>query len=545
MSSNFTNFNHNHSFSTANTSTILPNNQTRLETSTPHTDGYPPNPNKTRNDGFATGTTVPSLLPSNSSSTTTFNTLPPIMEGYVGTVPTSQQNTLFNVAMNNYQSHPIFGGTSQLSSQHQSVSPTENLATRRSYQRSQSAELLLAAAAKAEEIGSTDPLKYQEHMQMELLRQREQLQGSSNDGNVQLQNALHGESSIQEQQGELKSQQEINDNSQLLGSSISIVTPPTAPLPVHVPTQTAFDEADVTRNFNDTTNALSLSGSLAEAQSKRISHVYLDYAAVPDTIGFVRKKTGGVTKPFPEKLHQMLTDESMPHTDSSVIVSWLPHGRAFIVRKPKQFTTQIMPKYFRQTKLTSFQRQLNLYGFRRITQGPDAGAYYHELFLKGRPQLCMRMVRQKVKGTGHKQPTDVTTEPNFYNMPSVQSPPSVKSSGDQAVLPIARHVGNSNDNEQNENGKLSSAKTPVSENMSLTNSIALGQGVGDTGSLPMSPGFHAARLLKGMATAPVFQPMPALPQPLNSMNTSQSGISEIRMTSLHNRNQTMCQNSQG
>lgn len=140
-------------------------------------------------------------------------------------------------------------------------------------------------------------------------------------------------------------------------------------------------------------------------------HVYHDYSNFPDTIGFVRKKTGGVTQPFPEKLMEMLSREGQ---QSATIVSWLSHGRAFIVRKPKEFTNAIMPKYFRQTKLTSFQRQLNLYGFRRITQGADAGAYYHELFLRGRPQLCMRMNRQKVKGTGHKQPTDVHSEPNFY-----------------------------------------------------------------------------------------------------------------------------------
>jgi len=64
----------------------------------------------------------------------------------------------------------------------------------------------------------------------------------------------------------------------------------------------------------------------------------------------------------------------------------------------------------------------------RITQGPDGGAYYHELFLRGRPNLCARMVRQKVKGTGHKQPTDIASEPNFYAMPSVEPLPEAVAS---------------------------------------------------------------------------------------------------------------------
>jgi hypothetical protein len=44
-------------------------------------------------------------------------------------------------------------------------------------------------------------------------------------------------------------------------------------------------------------------------------------------------------------------------------------------------------KYFRHNKFASFQRQLNLYGFRKVTRGTDAGAYAHHCFRKGQPDL--------------------------------------------------------------------------------------------------------------------------------------------------------------
>eukprot|EP00934_Nitzschia_sp_Nitz4_P002717 Nitzschia sp. Nitz4//scaffold54_size114964//21447//22593//NITZ4_003838-RA/size114964-augustus-gene-0.1-mRNA-1//1//CDS//3329554312//2707//frame0 len=123
---------------------------------------------------------------------------------------------------------------------------------------------------------------------------------------------------------------------------------------------------------------------------------------------------GGVTIPFPEKLHFML--DSMEPQGTTDIVSWQPHGRCFVVHKPKEFVEQIMPRFFRQTKMTSFQRQLNLYGFCRLTAGPDRGGYYHELFLRGRTDLCSGMMRTRVKGNGSKAASSPATEPDFYSM---------------------------------------------------------------------------------------------------------------------------------
>lgn len=126
---------------------------------------------------------------------------------------------------------------------------------------------------------------------------------------------------------------------------------------------------------------------------------------------------GGVTVPFPVKLHLMLSrveEEGFGH-----IVSWQPHGRCFLVHKPKEFVDEIMPTFFRQSKLTSFQRQLNLYGFSRITAGRDRGGYYHELFLRNKLFLCQNMTRIRIKGTGIKGKANPSSEPDFYSMPPI------------------------------------------------------------------------------------------------------------------------------
>lgn len=94
---------------------------------------------------------------------------------------------------------------------------------------------------------------------------------------------------------------------------------------------------------------------------------------------------------FPTKLHDMLSREEFQD-----VIAWAPHGRSFRVLKPKAFESRVLTRYFRHGKYNSFMRQVNGWGFRRITQGPDFNSYYHEFFLRGLPHLCKRMRRGSV-----------------------------------------------------------------------------------------------------------------------------------------------------
>lgn len=120
---------------------------------------------------------------------------------------------------------------------------------------------------------------------------------------------------------------------------------------------------------------------------------------------------------FPMKLLEILDGAEVKGIAG--IISWKMHGRAFFIHNTKDFIERVMPLWFNQTSVRSFYRQLCLYGFKRLTQGCDKGAYYHELFLPGRPFLACRILRLKAKGT--RALPSPGTEPNFYAMPYVSA----------------------------------------------------------------------------------------------------------------------------
>jgi len=147
-----------------------------------------------------------------------------------------------------------------------------------------------------------------------------------------------------------------------------------------------------------------LAAQQQQAQQQQMSPAM---ASLPDAEPVATEKRKGRTGTFPQKLHQMLSDLEQQEGGTD-IASFLPHGRAFAIHDPKEFVKTVMPKYFRMSRFSSFQRQLNLYEFQRVTEGPNKGSYYHELFVKGRPMLCTHIKRNKIKSDN---PTNRVRDP--------------------------------------------------------------------------------------------------------------------------------------
>ena len=119
---------------------------------------------------------------------------------------------------------------------------------------------------------------------------------------------------------------------------------------------------------------------------------------------------------FPEKLYNMLElADAQGFGPSSNAISWLPNGRAFTVRDITVFVESIVPLFFRQSKMRSFAKQLNLWGFKRLNTRDSSHTYCHECFVRGSPEELRFIIRVKIKSKSNatqKKPADLQLEVN-------------------------------------------------------------------------------------------------------------------------------------
>ena len=97
-----------------------------------------------------------------------------------------------------------------------------------------------------------------------------------------------------------------------------------------------------------------------------------------------------IVPPFVAKLASMLNN-----TMYSEYVAWSEDGKKVVVKKVAEFSSAILPKYFKHNNFTSFLRQLNMYGFHTARQGRNWREFRNDLFTRDGAHHHCRIKRRK------------------------------------------------------------------------------------------------------------------------------------------------------
>ncbi|OWM69128.1 hypothetical protein CDL15_Pgr025315 [Punica granatum] len=95
-----------------------------------------------------------------------------------------------------------------------------------------------------------------------------------------------------------------------------------------------------------------------------------------------------VPAPFLTKTYELVDD---PRTDH--IVSWGEDETTFVVWRPPEFARDLLPNYFKHNNFSSFVRQLNTYGFKKIVA--NRWEFANDYFRKGAKHLLSEIHRRK------------------------------------------------------------------------------------------------------------------------------------------------------
>ncbi|KAF8036245.1 hypothetical protein BT93_C2070 [Corymbia citriodora subsp. variegata] len=112
--------------------------------------------------------------------------------------------------------------------------------------------------------------------------------------------------------------------------------------------------------------------------------------------------------PFLRKTYEMVSD---PGTDP--VVSWGSSRHSFVVWKQQEFSKQVLPRYFKHSNFSSFIRQLNTYGFRKID--PDRWEFANQGFEKGKRHL-LKNIKRRHKFSEHGKTSSSTVTADYQKV---------------------------------------------------------------------------------------------------------------------------------
>lgn len=114
-------------------------------------------------------------------------------------------------------------------------------------------------------------------------------------------------------------------------------------------------------------------------------------------IGETSRIVPGNVPAFLMKLWKIVEDVEL-----DPIISWSQNGQTFKVHDQIAFARDVLPKYYKHSNFSSFVRQVNMYGFRKIIDASSGGLkhekdeweFFHPSFQQDQPNLLQQIKRK-------------------------------------------------------------------------------------------------------------------------------------------------------
>ncbi|KAK4773042.1 hypothetical protein SAY87_028061 [Trapa incisa] len=173
--------------------------------------------------------------------------------------------------------------------------------------------------------------------------------------------------------------------------------------------------------------------------------------------------------PFLLKTYMLVED---PQTDE--VISWNADGSGFVVWQPTEFARDLLPTLFKHSNFSSFVRQLNTYGFHKVTTA--RWEFRNGMFLKGKKELLCEIRRRKACANRQDRDRRRDHQTSSDNI-NAGADEDRRSSSSESSLSEYSNLVDENESLKKENGalsfELSSMKRRCKELLDLASKYAI------------------------------------------------------------------------